>query len=65
MGQLQNRIAVITGASTGIGQSIAVAFAAEGAKTVLALRSREKLGIAANQIESAGGQVHVAPGCDC
>jgi len=61
MGQLQDRIAVITGASTGIGQSIAAAFAAEGAKTVLASRSREKLEVAANGIRSAGGAVHVVP----
>jgi len=61
MGQLQDRIAVITGASTGIGQSIAAAFAAEGAKTVLASRSREKLEVAADEIRSAGGQAHVVP----
>jgi NAD(P)-dependent dehydrogenase (short-subunit alcohol dehydrogenase family) len=61
MGLLQDRIAVITGASTGIGQSIAAAFAAEGAKTVLASRSPEKLEIAANKISSVGGTVHVVP----
>ena len=61
MGQLQDRVAVITGASTGIGQSIAVAFAAEGAKTVIASRSREKLEVTANEIRSAGGQVKVIP----
>ncbi len=61
MGQLQDRIAVITGASTGIGQSIAAAFAAEGAKTVLASRNPEKLEVAANEIRSVGGTVHVVP----
>jgi len=61
MGQLQDRIVVITGASTGIGQSIAAAFAAEGAKTVLASRSREKLEIAATEIRNTGGQVNVVP----
>jgi NAD(P)-dependent dehydrogenase (short-subunit alcohol dehydrogenase family) len=61
MGQLQDRIAVITGASTGIGQSIAAAFAAEGTKTVLASRSREKLEVVANEIRSAGGTVNVVP----
>jgi NAD(P)-dependent dehydrogenase (short-subunit alcohol dehydrogenase family) len=61
MGQLQDRIAVITGASTGIGQSVAAAFAAEGAKTVLASRSRAKLEVAADEIRSAGGTVHVVP----
>ena len=59
MGKLQDRIAVITGASTGIGQSIAAAFAAEGAKTVLASRSREKLEVAAGEIRRTGGQAMV------
>jgi NAD(P)-dependent dehydrogenase (short-subunit alcohol dehydrogenase family) len=61
MGQLQDRIGIITGASTGIGQSIAASFAAEGAKTVLASRSLEKLEVAANEIRSVGGTVHVVP----
>ena len=59
MGKLQDRIAVITGASTGIGQSIAAAFAAEGAKTVLASRNREKLEAAAGEIRRTGGQAMV------
>lgn len=61
MRQLQDQIAVVTGASTGIGRSIAGAFAAEGANTVLASRSREKLEIAATEIRSAGGRVTVVP----
>jgi len=59
VGKLQDRIAVITGASTGIGQSIAAAFAAEGAKTVLASRSRDKLEAAAGAIRRTGGQAMV------
>ena len=59
MEQLQDRIAVITGASTGIGRSIAAAFAAEGAKTVLASRNREKLAAAAHEIQRTSGQVLV------
>ena len=59
MGKLQDRIAVITGASAGIGQSIAAAFAAEGAKTVLASRNREKLEAAAGEIRRTGGQAMV------
>ena len=59
MGQLQDRIAVITGASTGIGKSIAVAYAAEGAKIVLASRNKDKLEIVAKEIEGAGGSALV------
>jgi len=61
MGQLIDRIAVITGASTGIGKGIAIAYAAEGAKVVLAARSREKLEVVAGEIRSAGGTALVVP----
>jgi len=61
MGQLIDRIAVITGASTGIGKGIAAAYAAEGAKVVLAARSREKLEAVAGEIRSAGGTALVVP----
>jgi NADP-dependent 3-hydroxy acid dehydrogenase YdfG len=62
MGKLQNRIAVITGASTGIGKSIAVAYAAEGAKIVLASRNAEKLELVAKEILSAGEHALCRPG---
>ncbi|MBW1698585.1 MAG: SDR family oxidoreductase [Deltaproteobacteria bacterium] len=61
MGRLQQKVAVITGASTGIGKSIAIAFADEGAKVVLASRSREKLEAAAKEIRSLGGTALVIP----
>jgi NAD(P)-dependent dehydrogenase (short-subunit alcohol dehydrogenase family) len=61
MGQLIDRIALITGASTGIGKGIAIAYAAEGAKVVLAARSREKLEAVAGEIRSAGGTALVVP----
>jgi NAD(P)-dependent dehydrogenase (short-subunit alcohol dehydrogenase family) len=61
MGKLQDRIAVITGASTGIGKSIAIAYAAEGAKTVLASRSTEKLEAVAQKIKRDGGSARVVP----
>jgi NAD(P)-dependent dehydrogenase (short-subunit alcohol dehydrogenase family) len=61
MGKLQDRITVITGASTGIGKSIAVAYAAEGAKIVLASRNAEKLELVAKEIQSAGGSALVVP----
>ncbi|MEJ7711797.1 MAG: SDR family oxidoreductase [Pyrinomonadaceae bacterium] len=54
MNQLLDRVAIITGASAGIGQSIASAYAAEGAKVVLAARHSERLVAAADAIRVAG-----------
>lgn len=52
---LQGRTAIITGASRGIGRSIAELFAAEGAGVCLVARSPETLDEAAAAIRSAGG----------
>ena len=43
MAQLKGKLALVTGASSGIGECIARAFAAEGARLVLAARRKEKL----------------------
>ena len=43
MGQLEGRLAVVTGASEGIGLAIAQRFVAEGADVVIMGRSAEKL----------------------
>ena len=61
MGQLQDKIAVITGASTGIGHSMAAVFAKEGAKVVLAARRREALEKLAQEIDAAGGTALAVP----
>ncbi len=61
MGQLSERIAVITGASTGIGKSIALAYAAEGAKVVLSARNSERLEAVAGVIRNRGGNVLAVP----
>jgi NAD(P)-dependent dehydrogenase (short-subunit alcohol dehydrogenase family) len=59
--QLQDRVAVITGASSGIGQSIALAYAAEGARVVLASRNQQRLEAVAGEIRAAGGRATVTP----
>ncbi len=57
--RLNNKIALITGASAGIGRASALRFAAEGAKLVLNARRLEPLQALAEQIRAAGGEVVV------
>jgi NAD(P)-dependent dehydrogenase (short-subunit alcohol dehydrogenase family) len=61
VGKLEGHTAVITGASQGVGKVIAARFAREGARVVLAARSRERLEETAAQIEAAGGTALVVP----
>ncbi len=56
MASMRGKVAVITGASTGIGQAAAEAFAREGATVVLAARSEGRLERIAADIEKAGGR---------
>lgn len=55
-GKLDNKVAIITGASAGIGEATAIALAAEGAKVVIAARRGDRLEALAKRIESSGGQ---------
>ncbi len=61
--QLRGAVAVVTGASSGIGEAVAVAFAQRGANVVLAARRKERLDELAARIERAGGTA-VAMRCD-
>lgn len=56
---LRDRIAVVTGASRGIGRGIAVQLAQEGAKVVLASRSEGDLQTVSDEIGSFGGKAIV------
>lgn len=53
---MKNKVVIITGASSGIGEACAYAFAKQGAKVVLAARSIDKLNHVKQQCESLGAQ---------
>lgn len=59
---LSGKVAILTGASKGIGASIAKAFAAHGAAVVVSSRSQEAVDAVAQEIKEAGG---VATGIEC
>jgi len=59
---LKEKVAVVTGASRGIGRVIALALAAEGAKVVLSARNAEALESVAGEIRGKGGEALVVPG---
>jgi 3-oxoacyl-[acyl-carrier protein] reductase len=60
--ELEGKVAIVTGASRGIGAAIAVELAREGCDVVLAARTREGLEATAAAVEKAGrcGLIHVA-----
>ena len=53
---LTGKVALITGASRGLGAAIASAYAAAGARVVLSSRKQEGLDMVADQIRAAGGE---------
>jgi 3-oxoacyl-[acyl-carrier protein] reductase len=57
---MNNRIAVVTGASRGIGRACALALAKCGAKVALAARQIDKLEEVAAEIRAAGGEAFTA-----
>ena len=53
---MKDKVALVTGASSGIGRATAAAFAAKGAKLVLAARRQDELDSLVAEIESGGGK---------
>ncbi len=58
---LKNKLVLITGASSGIGEAAAKLLAQHDAEVILLARSKDKLERVASEIESKGGKAHVLP----
>ncbi|MHB0857682.1 MAG: SDR family oxidoreductase [Anaerolineae bacterium] len=61
MGQLEGKVAIVTGGARGIGKGIAEAFAAEGCAVVIAARSEDRLKAAAEEMRAGGAWVEAVP----
>ena len=59
--QLTDKVAIITGGGRGIGRAIAYAYAAEGARVVIAARNTTQLDEVVAEIEANGGEVLAVP----
>jgi NAD(P)-dependent dehydrogenase (short-subunit alcohol dehydrogenase family) len=62
MATLQNKIAIITGASSGIGRATAKLFAHEGCSLVLAARGRERLEALVDELRAEGCAAYAIAG---
>ncbi len=59
--RLTGKVAIVTGASRGIGRAISLALAREAATVVLAARAVDKLRETAEQVTAAGGKAQIIP----
>ncbi len=60
---LKDQVALVTGASQGLGKAVALALAANGAKVICVARNAEKIQATVGEIEAAGGAAEAVP-CD-
>ena len=63
MGKLDGKVAVVTGASSGIGEATVRALAAEGAAVVAGARRKERLDDLVEEVSQSGGKA-IAVECD-
>lgn len=61
-GKLKGKVAIVTGASAGIGRASALALAAEGARVIITARRQERLHALASEINAMNTQAYVVTG---
>src|SRR5580700_3830591 len=61
MFSLREKVALVTGASQGIGRATSLELAAAGAKVAAAARSADKLATLVSEVEAAGGEALAVP----